>query len=200
MRRHEARLDSTLGATGAIYAVRRELFEPIAEDTILDDVLIPARITRRGYRVLFEPGGRAYDRAAATADEEFTRKVRTIAGKFQLLAREAWLLSPLHNPLWMQTASHPALRLLTPLFLVTAAGSNLFLLGRPFYRWTLLGQVAFYAAALAGRRLGHARLQIPFVPGAHVISLPGGATVGAFLKFVSGRERATLERASAWKR
>ena len=46
---------------GAIYAIRRELFEPIPEDTILDDVLIPLRIVRRGYRVVFEPDARAYD-------------------------------------------------------------------------------------------------------------------------------------------
>ena len=43
----ESRVDSTVGATGAIYAIRRELFEPIPEDTLLDDVLIPLRIVRR---------------------------------------------------------------------------------------------------------------------------------------------------------
>ena len=57
MRRHESRRDSTVGATGAIYAIRRALFEPIPADTILDDVLIPMRIVRRGYRVLFDADG-----------------------------------------------------------------------------------------------------------------------------------------------
>jgi poly-beta-1,6-N-acetyl-D-glucosamine synthase len=197
IRRHEARVDSTVGATGAIYALRRELFEPIADDTILDDVLIPARIARRGYRVLFEPEARAYDRAAATAEEEFTRKVRTIAGKFQLLAREAWLLSPFHSRLWMQTVSHHALRLLTPLLLVTAAGANLFLLERPLYQWTLAGQVVFYAAAVGGQRLRRAGCRIPFVGVPYVISLLAWATVVAFLKFVRGRQRVTWEKASA---
>src|SRR5207249_2121482 len=51
IRRHESRVDSTVGATGAIYAIRRDLFEPIPADTILDDVLIPMRIARKGYRV-----------------------------------------------------------------------------------------------------------------------------------------------------
>ena len=59
----ESRVDSTIGTTGAIYAIRRGLFEPIPDDTILDDLLIPLRIVRRGYRVLFEPEARAYDRA-----------------------------------------------------------------------------------------------------------------------------------------
>ncbi|HEY7789171.1 MAG TPA: glycosyltransferase, partial [Vicinamibacterales bacterium] len=51
LRLNESRVDSTLGATGAIYAIRQDLFEPIPDDTVLDDVVIPARIVRRGYRV-----------------------------------------------------------------------------------------------------------------------------------------------------
>src|SRR4029453_19302666 len=53
IRSAEGRVDSTIGATGAIYAIRRALFEPIPEDTLLDDVLIPLRVVRRGYRVVF---------------------------------------------------------------------------------------------------------------------------------------------------
>jgi len=87
IRRNESRVDSAVGATGAIYAFRRNLFESIPEDTIGDDLLIPMRIVRRGYRVFFEAGARAYDRAAATAGEEFRRKVRTIVGYFQIFAR-----------------------------------------------------------------------------------------------------------------
>ncbi len=98
IRSAEGRADSTVGATGAIYAIRRELFEPIPDDTILDDVLIPLRIVRKGFRVLFEPGARAYDCASATARQEFVRKARTIAGTFQLFARERWLFNPLQQP------------------------------------------------------------------------------------------------------
>src|SRR6185295_9867402 len=81
----ESRTGSTVGATGAIYAIRRALFQPLPEDTVLDDVLIPMRIARRGYRVLFEPAARAFDRAPGTGREEFGRKARTLAGNFQLL-------------------------------------------------------------------------------------------------------------------
>src|SRR2546422_11681097 len=75
--------------------------------------------------------------------------------------------------------------------------TTLFRSGRPFYRWTLLGQVAFYAAALAGQRLRHARRRIPFVAVPYVISLLAWATVVAFLKFVSGRQRVAWGKASA---
>ena len=87
IRRHESRANSTVGATGAVYAIRRELFERIPADTLLDDVLIPMRIVSRGYRVVFEPEARAYDVPASSPRQEFVRKVRTIAGTFQLFAR-----------------------------------------------------------------------------------------------------------------
>src|SRR6516225_2877581 len=72
IRRCESRAGSTVGATGAIYAIRRDLFEPMPPDTILDDVLIPLRIVRRGYRVQLEPAARAHDAATTTEHGEFT--------------------------------------------------------------------------------------------------------------------------------
>jgi len=197
IRRSESRVDSAVGATGAIYAIRRDLFEPIPEDTILDDVLIPMRIARRGYRVLFEPRARAFDRAAATAGEEFGRKVRTIAGNFQLFAREVWLLNPFRNRLWLQTVSHKGLRLLSPLFLIAAFWANLLLADAPFYRWTLVGQIIFYGAALAGYARRDARRKFPLLIVPYVLCLLSWATVVAFLRFLTGRQRVTWEKVSA---
>jgi cellulose synthase/poly-beta-1,6-N-acetylglucosamine synthase-like glycosyltransferase len=193
----ESRVDSAVGATGAIYAIRRDLFEAIPEDTVLDDVLIPMRIARRGYRVLFEPRACAFDLAAATADEEFRRKVRTIAGNFQLFARERWLLNPLRNRLWFQTISHKGLRLLTPLLLITAFGANLFLADSPFYRWMLMGQISFYAAALGGYALRDARRRIPLLTVPYVACLLSWATVVALLRFVTKRQAVTWEKPPA---
>lgn len=196
IRRNESRVNSTVGATGAIYAIRRELFEPIPEDTILDDVLIPLRIVRRGYRVRFEPGARAYDRAAATAGEEFARKVRTIAGTFQLLARERWLLNPRRNRLWFQTVSHKGLRLLSPLLHIVVFGVNLVLPAQAFYRMVLVAQIAFYLAALGGHTLRNARRKIPILTVPYTICLLNWATVVAFFRFLIGRQPVTWERLS----
>jgi len=196
IRRHESRADSTVGATGAIYAIRRALFVPIPPDTILDDVLIPMTIARRGYRVLFEAGARAYDRPAATAREEFRRKVRTIAGTFQLFARGRWLLSPRQNRLWLQTVSHKGLRLLSPLLLLAIAGSNVLLLGHGLYRLSLGAQVVFYAAALLGWLTPNARTRIPFMGVPYVFCLLNWATAVAFVRFLSGRQRVTWDKAA----
>jgi biofilm PGA synthesis N-glycosyltransferase PgaC len=193
----ESRVGSTVGATGAIYAIRRSLFQPLPEDTILDDVLIPMRIVRRGYRVLFEPAARAFDQAPATAREEFGRKARTLAGNFQLLFRETWLLSPLGNRLWLQTVSHKALRLLGPAFLLAAFASNLILVGRPGYRLALLAQVTFYAGALLGGLLRGKGRALPLFSLPYTFCLVNGAAlVGAFRYFAS-RQRVTWDKAPA---
>ena len=192
----ESRIDSTVGATGALYAIRRDLFEPLPEDTILDDVLIPMRIVRRGYRVLFEAGARAYDRPAASARAEFARKVRTLAGNFQLFSRERWLLSPAWNRLWLQTLSHKVLRLLGPLLLATTFLADLLLAHRPLYRWMAGAQGLFYGAALGGWALRDGRHGIPLLSVPYVVCLLSWATIVGFFRFATGRQNVTWERAA----
>jgi len=196
IRRHESLADSTVGATGAIYAIRRALFAPVPADTILDDVLIPMTIVGRGYRVLFEATARAYDRPAATAPEEFRRKVRTIAGTFQLFARNRWLLSPRRNRLWLQTVSHKGLRLMSPLLLGALAASNVLLVEAPLYRLALGAQLAFYGAALVGALTRGTRVRIPFMSVPYVFCLLNWATTVAFLRFLAGRQRVTWDKAA----
>jgi hypothetical protein len=157
------------------------------------------RIVRLGRRVVFEAGARATDLASSAGAEEFRRKVRTIAGCFQLFAREPWLLSPLHNRLWLQTVSHKLLRLLIPPLLVLALAANAALAasGDAFYQLALGVQLLFYAAALAGRHAGAAPpwLRRP-LGAAYVVCLLAWATVVAFCRFASGRQAATWERAT----
>ena len=199
IRSTEGRTDSTVGATGAIYAIRRELFEPIPEDTILDDVLIPLRIVRRGYRVLFEPRARAYDSASATAQHEFVRKARTIAGTFQLFSRELWLFNPRRNRLWLETMSHKALRLALPLLHATLflASAVLAPAGSWFYQEAFAAQVIFYAAAIVGYTQGcnPRRSFVVTVPCA--ICLLSWATVVGFVRFLTSRQQVTWERVTA---
>lgn len=192
----ESRADSTIGATGAIYAIRRTLFEPVPEDTILDDVVIPLRIAKRGYRLLFEPHARAFDRASATAGQEFARKTRTIAGTFQLFARERWLFHPIRNRLWLQTISHKGLRLTLPGLHVALFAANLTLVDLPIYPWTMALQVVFYAGALfgcAGYGVGR-RPRIVSVP--HTICLLSWATIVGFLRMVTHSQPVTWERSA----
>ena len=106
IRRTESQIDSTVGVTGALYALRKELFRPLDPRIILDDVAIPMDVVQAGLRVLFEPGARVFDRASNASDTEYRRKLRTLAGNYQLVFLEPWLLDPRRNRLWWQFVSH----------------------------------------------------------------------------------------------
>jgi cellulose synthase/poly-beta-1,6-N-acetylglucosamine synthase-like glycosyltransferase len=198
IRANESLSGSTVGATGAIYAIRRELFEKIPVDTILDDVLIPLRIVRKGYRVLYEGAARAYDLMATNPREDFVRKTRTIAGTFQLFRREAWVLNPRVSPVWFEAASHKALRLTIPVLHVALLVSNILLVAwndAMVYDLAMVGQAVFYGAALFGwiativRRRRPLLLTVPYT-----MCLLGWATIVGFARFVARRQRVTWER------
>ena len=87
LRNAEAKHDSCIGCTGAIYALRRESYSPIPQDTLLDDVIIPMQAVTGGRRVLFDAEARAYDPQRLDVKREIYRKPRTLAGNFQMLVR-----------------------------------------------------------------------------------------------------------------
>jgi poly-beta-1,6-N-acetyl-D-glucosamine synthase len=145
----ESEIHSVVGATGALYAIRRSLVAPLPEGTILDDVLIPMRAVLAGRRCLFEPRARVFDTPSCCSAVEYRRKARTLAGNFQLLALCPALLDPRRNPVWLQFVSHKVDRLFVPYALLFLLTSNLFLSGT-FYSLTLAGQMAFYALAGLG--------------------------------------------------
>jgi len=149
IRKLESRLHSTVGATGAISAVRRELFPDIPPRTLLDDVYWPMRVVMRGYRVIHDGRAKAFDRLPDKPRDEFRRKVRTLSGNFQLVARMPSLLVPWRNPLWVQFLSHKLLRLAAPWLLITMLALSA-ALGGAVYRIALIAQLAGYAIALAG--------------------------------------------------
>jgi cellulose synthase/poly-beta-1,6-N-acetylglucosamine synthase-like glycosyltransferase len=197
IRSTEARADSTVGATGAIYAIRRRLFDRIPDDTILDDVVIPLRIVRRGLRVLFEPRARAYDSTSATAEQEFARKARTIAGTFQLFARERWLWDPRRNRLWFETMSHKALRLALPLLHATLLAAAFVTASQgSLYASALAAQLIFFGVAVGGLAGHHQTRRSPLVSVPCAICLLNWATVVGFIRFVTKRQQVTWERAT----
>ncbi len=149
LRAMESEIHSVVGATGAIYAIRRELFHPLAPGTILDDVAIPMRIVLAGKRVIFDAAARAYDLVSESPEAEYGRKARTLTGNYQLLAQLPELLAPWRNPIFVQLVSHKLGRLLVPYFLVALFVSNLFLV-QGFYRITFVVQIVWYLLALAG--------------------------------------------------
>lgn len=154
IRASEGRFSSTIGATGAVYAIRRELFQPIPSDTILDDVVIPMQIAvNHGKRVSFDPTAPAYDPQTTDPAKEKRRKMRTLAGNFQMLAHHPGWLLPWRTGLWWQLLSHKYSRIVAPVFMVTMFASNAALAGQPLYREVFWAHLGFYALALLGLAL-----------------------------------------------
>lgn len=149
LRSMEAEIHSAPGATGAIYAVRRELLAPLPAGTVLDDVLVPMRVLLKGRRVVFEPEARAYDSVSESPESEYTKKRRTLMGNYELLTLLPTLLLPWRNPIFVQFISHKVGRLLVPYCLAALLVSNLFL-RRGFYLLTLTIQALFYGLACVG--------------------------------------------------
>jgi cellulose synthase/poly-beta-1,6-N-acetylglucosamine synthase-like glycosyltransferase len=169
IRRSESRVWSTLGATGAIYALRRSVWRPLPATTLLDDVLAPMRAVLGGYRVVFDERAIAFDGASKDAAAEARRKTRTLAGNYQILALEPRLLLPVANPVWIQYVSHKVGRLIVPWLLVAlfCASATLAPAGGAIYIAALALQLAFYGLAAAGGWLSvrerPARIALTFV-------------------------------------
>ncbi len=114
LRQCEAEVGSSVGVTGAIYAIRKSLWTPLPAGLLLDDLYTPMQIALRGYRVGFVTGARAWETRLPSPSEEYRRKTRTLTGVIQLCAWLPALLNPFRNPLWTEFLFHKLLRFLTP--------------------------------------------------------------------------------------
>ncbi|MDD4736557.1 MAG: glycosyltransferase family 2 protein, partial [Kiritimatiellae bacterium] len=114
IRKNEACMASVPGATGACYAIRKSLFRPIPDATILDDVAVPMQAVLQGYRCVFEEKAVVFDRPSEHSRQERVRKRRTLAGNVQLMRLFPAFVLPWRNPIWFQFVSHKMLRLAVP--------------------------------------------------------------------------------------
>ncbi len=159
LRRQESAIGSTMGATGAIYALRKALWRPLPADTILDDVLAPMRAVLAASRVVFSSEALAFD-PVAPSGVELRRKIRTLAGNYQILRLEPRLLNPFRNPVWIQFMSHKVGRLLVPYALMALLiASALLTTTSPFYALAFVAQLVFYALAAYGAYLSRRDLR-----------------------------------------
>lgn len=189
VRKLESASGSVVGATGALYAVRRELLTRVPPGTILDDVYLPMQVVRQGKRVILDERARAWDDPNLGTDREFSRKVRTLGGNYQLLQLAPWLLSG-KNPIRFEFVSHKLLRLVVPFALAVLLAAS-FGLSSPFYRVILILQLVFYAlSVLALTRLVRGGVVARFADAAGTFVLLNGAAVVALANFVVGRRAA----------
>ncbi|WP_246036980.1 glycosyltransferase family 2 protein [Thalassotalea litorea] len=148
----ESKLDALLGANGAIYAIRTELYVPISANTIVDDFQIVMNIAKQGCRVIYHRGARAREEIAPSTLEEAKRRVRIGAGNYQAFSNLLWLLNPNQGWRCFTYFSHKVLRWFTPHLMLIALISNILIAQQTFYAGFLLLQIIIYALGIWGNR------------------------------------------------
>ena len=200
IRGSESRVHSMLGATGAIYAIRKELFVPPPETTILDDMYIPFRIILRGYRAILDGSAKAYDRIASTPKEEYRRKTRTLYGNYQIFSLLPQMFIPFKSPIALQLFSHKFLRVAAPFILILLFVFNWLLVDINFYFNFLMLQSLFYASAAAGFFLKEKKggplgllAKTCYIP--YVFCLLNFSALAGFWRFLTARQEITWDKA-----
>jgi glycosyltransferase involved in cell wall biosynthesis len=183
IRNCEAAFDSPVGVYGGFYAARRSLVQSFPPGTILDDMFQPLAILRQGYRSVLDRSAIVTDTWPGKAAGEFQRKVRTLAGNFQLVSLAPWILSR-RNRVLFQLISHKLLRLVVPYFfqlmLISASWLGVSSLA---WRFIALAQWAFWLAALAALRV---KLPVVhrFAAAASALLVLNAAAIAGLYKFL----------------
>ena len=208
IRKAESDIHSMLGATGAIYAIRRELFSEIPENVVLDDMYIPFQIIGQGYRAVFDAQARAYDKVAENPREEHRRKARTLFGNYQIFAMFPQMFIPLRSPIAVQLFSHKFLRVLIPFFLFIvfivnaqlAYDRTLTMVASTFYLTAFLFQILFYLMAVIGGLARHQKYgilkglsKLCYVP--YVFCLLNFSALAGFWRFVTAKQEVRWRKA-----
>ncbi len=192
----EARLGGLLGANGAIYAIRREYWRPLAADTICDDFCVAMSVSAAGRRLVYEPAAWAEEDTPDAISDEFHRRVRIGIGNFQALFRHPEYLLCTSLATRFAYVSHKVLRWIAPHLLIAGLLASLVLASQSRL-WLCLASLQLagyavagllYAASLRGARLP-SLLRIP----AFLFALNLAFLLGS-LRYASGNYRGSWKR------
>ena len=199
LKRWDSELYSVVGAAGELFSLRTNLYQAVPKDTVIEDFYMTLKIAMQGYVVRYEDGAYAVESASASVGEELKRKIRISAGGLQAISRLTPLLNVFkYGVLSFQYISHRVLRwTLTPLALIVLLLTNipLALSGNMFFVLTLMGQIAFYLAAIVGYLLEKQKLKFKvfFIP--YYFCVMNYSVYMGFLRFVKGSQSVVWEKA-----
>ena len=155
LRRRQAAIHSIICVSGAVYALRRELWVPMPAALICDDLFVTLGLVVRGWRVGFCERAHAIDPRQFTREEHFDRKVRTLTGLLQLCAWMPPILVPWRNGIWVDFALHKLMRIVFPYLAIVGALGALWLmvsvLGAATTAWLALAALVALGAVFALR-------------------------------------------------
>ncbi len=203
LKKWDFELHSVVGAAGELFAIRRELWQEVEKDTLLDDFIISLRIAMQGYTIGYNPNAYAIESSSANVKEELKRKVRISAGGIQSVVRLKSLLNPFkYGILSFQYISHRVLRwTLAPFSLPIIFLLNFALAWfesfnpQGFYTILFFLQSLFYIMALLGWYLENKeiKLKILFIP--YYFFIMNLSVFMGLKRYLKGNQSVNWERA-----
>lgn len=170
VKRQEHKLGSTVGVCGELFGVRRDAWRPIPKVISSDDLWMAIDLMERGHSIAYVSEARAYEPPTRSAEDQWERRTRIVAGRMFVLRHKLGAFRPLRNPLlfgevmghmfWRTTLgplSHAGLLVVS---LVKAPRSKL---ARLFLAGHVIGAVGIWA--------NERRMQLPLVVSAPVQGL-----------------------------
>ncbi len=194
LKQSETLTGSIVSADGAIYAIRKSLFQMPASTAVTDDFAISTAVIEQGYRLVFESDALAYEDPMPSAEKEFSRKVRIMNRGLRGVILRKRLLNPFRHGFYsLVLFSHKILRRLVPFFLIILFCVNLLLINyATFYLATAIAQIAFYGLAIISyflRRTRLGRAKILFIPFFYCL-----ANAAAFIAVINLLKGKRIER------
>jgi len=190
---------SVVGAAGELFSLRRNLFEPVAENIILDDFVISMKVAQKGFRIIYEPEAYAMELPSFSLKDEKKRKVRIAAGGFQAIVLLGSLFLFWKQPkLSFLYISHRVLRwAVSPFCLVFAFISSMIIFfsrGNHFIKCLFLIQLCFYTIAFiapltASGKKWHQLFKFP-----HYFVFMNIAVIQGFVRFLRGKQPSAWEK------
>ncbi|HLO81994.1 MAG TPA: glycosyltransferase family 2 protein [Chitinophagaceae bacterium] len=192
---------SVVGAAGELFSLRRELFEKVPENIVLDDFYISLNICRRGLMVRYEPNAFAMETPSFSLKDEKKRKLRISAGAFQSMVIMKDLLDiTRYGRLAFQYISHRVFRwAVCPFALPLILLLNIIIVGTQggeMYSFLLAAQVLFYILALLGWLFSGSpkgRFKIFYVP--YYFVFMNVSVWGGLVRYLNGAQSAMWEKA-----
>lgn len=197
IKRNESRLGFLIGSNGAVFALRRELYQPLPPSTIIEDFVLTMRVIEQGYRVRFAPEARVVEPPCATSRAEMVRKIRIGAGGFQALGLTRRLLSPRYGLCAFAFWGHKVIRWVVPQCLLVALCANMILARSPIYAAALALQVACMALGAWAYKAPAGRKTPKWSRPVTYFYLMNYALFLGFLRFLFRTQRVTWDRAPA---
>jgi biofilm PGA synthesis N-glycosyltransferase PgaC len=195
LKRCDSIVGSAIGAEGALMAIRRDLYRPLAEDSLIEDFVLAMRLVEDGWRVVYEPEAIIWEQASPSLAAEWQRRTRIAAGGFQAIGRVRGMLNPFRGMPAFQYVSHKVMRWLAPFFMIAAFAANVGLWPFAFYRWMLVLQVLFYLTAVAGYLLTRMGLRWRPLQLVFYFCFANATALAGFYRYATRSQPVTWEKA-----